>query len=379
MRLLQLFVVLTALFCHGIGTDDGPTDAVTWYPYSFTVNSSRVFILHLLGSVPANCTISECQFLRCGCVYFFWSYHSSSKGVYDFETSGKNVQRLFDYAKEAGLWVIARAGPYCNAETNGGGFALWGSDGSLGNLQTSDATYHEAWLPPVILNQIENELQETTHSATNTLVIYMEQIKSAFRDAGITMPFTYNEKGMRTMSWSTDLQNVGGAVNVYGLDSYPGGFSCTNVNSGFNLVRTYYQWFSNYSYTQPNYFPEFEAGYFTPWGGSFPDDCVTEHNPALADVYYKNNIGQRTTLLSLYMAWGGTNWVIFIGAAPVVYSSYDYSAPLRETRQIQDKFYLTKLISLFTRVSTDLLKTHPHQAFGPGRFEIPIPHRYLME
>lgn len=47
-------------------------------------------------------------------VYFFWSYHSPSKGVYDFETSGKNIQRLFDYAKEAGLWVIARAGPYCN-------------------------------------------------------------------------------------------------------------------------------------------------------------------------------------------------------------------------------------------------------------------------
>ena len=41
----------------------------------------------------------------------------------------------------------------------------------------------------------------------------------------------------------------------------------------------------------------------------------------------------------------------------MVYTSYDYSAPLRETRQIQDKFYQTKLISLFTRVSTDLLKT----------------------
>ena len=47
-------------------------------------------------------------------VYFFWSYHSPSKDVYDFETSGKNLQALFDAAKEAGLWVVARAGPYCN-------------------------------------------------------------------------------------------------------------------------------------------------------------------------------------------------------------------------------------------------------------------------
>ena len=79
-------------------------------------------------------------------IYFFWSYHSPAKGVYNFETSGKNIQRLLGYAKEAGLWVIARASPYCNAETNGGGFALWGSDGSLGSLRTNDETYHQAWL-----------------------------------------------------------------------------------------------------------------------------------------------------------------------------------------------------------------------------------------
>lgn len=73
------------------------------------------------------------------------------------------------------------------------------------------------------MNQVENELQETTHSATNTLVLYMEQLEAAYRAAGITVPFTHNEKGERSISWSTDYENVGGAVNVYGLDSYPGG------------------------------------------------------------------------------------------------------------------------------------------------------------
>lgn len=67
--------------------------------------------------------------------------------MYDFETAGKNLDKLFEYAKEAGLWVIARAGPYDNAETNAGGFALWGSDGSIGKLRTSDETFHQAWLP----------------------------------------------------------------------------------------------------------------------------------------------------------------------------------------------------------------------------------------
>lgn len=101
----------------------------------------------------------------------------------------------------------------------------------------------------------------------------MEQIESAFRDAGVVVPFTHNEKGMRSESWSVDYENVGGAVDVYGLDSYPGGLSCTNVETGFNVVRTYYQWFQNYSYTQPEYLPEFEGGWFSAWGSdTFYDD-----------------------------------------------------------------------------------------------------------
>lgn len=259
------------------------------------------------------------------------------------------------------------------AQTNGGGLTLWGSDGSLGKLRTSDETYHQAWLPwiqeigaiiarnqitnggPVILEQLENELQQTRYDPTNTLVVYMEQLDNATKEAGIVVPTMHNEKGQRSVSWSTDYMNVGGAVNLYGLDSYPGGLSCTNINSGFNLVRNYYQWFQNYSYTQPEFFPEFESGWFQPWGGYFYDQCMAEHDPAFADVYYKNNIGQRATLMNLYMAFGGTNWGNL--GAPVVYTSYDYSSPLRETREVQLKFKQSKLIALFTRNSRDLRKT----------------------
>ncbi|KAL3424741.1 glycosyl hydrolase family 35 [Phlyctema vagabunda] len=384
MRWLSFLFALSTFTWMGAATDNGLQTDVTWDPYSITINGSRVFIFsgefhYQRMPVPEMWPDIFQKFrangLNAVSIYFFWSYHSASEGVFDFETSGKNVQKVLDYAKEAGLYVIARAGPYCNAETNGGGLALWGSDGSLGNLRTSDERYHQAWLPyiarigaiiaaneitkggPVIMNQVENELQETTYSPTNTLVLYMEQLKKAYLEAGITVPLSHNEKGQRSISWSTDYKNVGGAVNMYGLDSYPGGLSCTNPDTGFNLVRNYYQWFSNYSYTQPNYFPEFEGGWFSAWGsGSFYDDCKAEHSPEFADVYYKNNLGQRTTLLNLYMAWGGTNWGH--SAAPVVYSSYDYSAPLRETRQIWDKFSQTKLISLFTRVSKGLLKTN---------------------
>lgn len=336
MDIFRCLLLLLTSICFTLATSDNLTNAVTWDSYSLMINGERVFIYSgefhyerlpvpemwrdVMEKYKANGlnTIS---------VYFFWSYHSASRGTFDFSSPGKDIQLLLDTAKEVGLYVIARPGPYCNAETNGGGLALWGSDGSLGSLRTADETYHQAWLPwiqavgsiiarnqlsngggNVIMWQIENELQETVHVANNTLVKYMEQLEQASRDAGISVPFSSNEKGQRSESWSTDYEDVGGAVNLYGLDSYPGGLSCTNTNSGFQVVRNYFQWFQNYSYTQPEALPEFESGYFQPWGGYFYDQCLEEHDPAFADVYYKNNIGQRVTVQNLYMAFGGTNW-----------------------------------------------------------------------
>lgn len=149
---------------------------------------------------------------------------------------------------------------------------------------------------------------------------------------------------------------MGGAVNVYALDSYPGGLSCTNVNTGFNIVRTYYQWFQNYSYTQPEYLAEFEAGYFTPWGGSFYDDCAAEHDPAFADVYFKNNIGQRTTLMSLYMAWGGTNW------GHCQYLRLCGKPLLTGCSRCSCRLHLIRLLCTSPRDSTDPRQVLPNQA-----------------
>lgn len=44
-------------------------------------------------------------------LYFFWGYHSASQGVYDFE-GVRDVQKVLDDAKSAGIHVIARPGPY---------------------------------------------------------------------------------------------------------------------------------------------------------------------------------------------------------------------------------------------------------------------------
>src|SRR5689334_3868635 len=54
-------------------------------------------------------------------LYFDWGYHSPAPGVYDF-TGVRDVDKLLDIAQQVGLYVIARPGPYINAEVDGGGF-----------------------------------------------------------------------------------------------------------------------------------------------------------------------------------------------------------------------------------------------------------------
>ncbi|KAE9985392.1 hypothetical protein BLS_008331 [Venturia inaequalis] len=355
-------------------SDDGLTKLVEWDKYSLSVKGERVFIysgefhyqrLPVPELWPDIFQKFKANGLNAVSIYFFWSYHSPSKGLYDFKTGAKDIQKVLDYAKQAGLYVIARPGLY-NPPPYVQDILLIPSQGRT-QVSAILAKNQITNGGPVIMNQVENELQETVHEASNTLVKYMEQLKKAYRDAGIVVPFMHNEKGMRGQSWSTDYLNVGGAVNLYGLDSYPGGQVCTDPSKGFKLVTNYHEWFSNYSFTQPGFQPEFQAGWFSPWGGTFYDDCPINYDPSFADVFYKNNIGQRVTLMNLYMGFGGTNWGH--SAAPVVYTSYDYHAPLQETRQIRNSFRQSKLLALFTRVSTDLLKTDLI-GYGAGGFVV---------
>src|SRR5262249_40015473 len=52
----------------------------------------------------------------------------------------RDVDRLLDMAAQAGIYVIARPGPYINAETDDGGLPAWLSR-EPGSLRTNDPQY----------------------------------------------------------------------------------------------------------------------------------------------------------------------------------------------------------------------------------------------
>lgn len=131
-------------------------------------------------------------------------------------------------AKELGMYMIIRPGPYVNAEANAGGFPLWVTTGAYGGLRDNDPRYTEAWKPymseiskiiaphlvtnggNVLLFQIENELgAQWTNIANKTDNVpvqeYMELLANVSRDNGIDVPLTHNAPNMVCASTNSNL------------------------------------------------------------------------------------------------------------------------------------------------------------------------------
>ncbi|MBR1373638.1 beta-galactosidase, partial [bacterium] len=97
---------------------------ITYDRYSLIIDGERVFIrsgaFHYFRTPGEELARDRFMKMKSGGynavdIYFNWNYHSSAPGEYDF--SGiKDVRKVLNAAKEAGLFVIARPGPFINAE-----------------------------------------------------------------------------------------------------------------------------------------------------------------------------------------------------------------------------------------------------------------------
>lgn len=78
------------------------------------------------------------------CVSFYvdWALVEGKSGDYSAEGIFA-LEPFFDAATEAGIYLLARPGPYINAEVSGGGFPGWLSR-IRGTLRTSDPDYLNA-------------------------------------------------------------------------------------------------------------------------------------------------------------------------------------------------------------------------------------------
>ena len=79
---------------------------------------------------------------NCVSFYVHWALHEGKSG--DFSADGVFAwEPFFKAATDAGIYLIARPGPYINAEVSGGGFPGW-LQRVKGRLRTHDRDYMDS-------------------------------------------------------------------------------------------------------------------------------------------------------------------------------------------------------------------------------------------
>lgn len=360
--------------------NDGKPHKVTFDKNSFMVDGQRLNVwsgeIHYWRAPDVNSWRDLFQKMRANgynavSLYFFWGLHQSKEGgPFDFSKGTiKDLDLLLTMAQEEGLYVIARPGPYVNAEISMGGLPAWMTNYS-GGLRTTDPKVlaaSKAWLHAfnqiaskhlvtkgggsVLLYQVENELLSDNAARGAFLKSLVGQVKAD----GIDVPLFHNDYGLGGRFKNTSLYGT----DFYAYDKYPVGFNCS---AGRNRIDDSEATFRSYAPNSPHFITESQGGAFTPWGASYnASDCYTYTDEGFTRQWGVHNIGNGVTAFNYYMAYGGTNWG-WTGAPASGFTSYDYGAGITEDRTLTPKASVQKETGYYTKAVPELSSMNPVQA-----------------
>ena len=307
--------------------------------------------------------------------------HFVAEGVFSLDL-------FFQASSEAGIYLLARPGPYINAEVSGGGFPGW-LQRTEAVLRTPDfLNYTKNYVHniaeivaksqitnggPIILVQPENEYSQATPGTEIPNGDYFQAVENQYRDAGIVVPFISNDA--RPQGYQAPGTG-NGSVDIYGHDAYPLGFDCANPYTWPDgaLPADFHTLHLSQSPTTPYSLVEFQGGSYDPWGGSSFAKCTILLNEEFERVFYKNDFSFGVTIFNIYMVFhlpasadhltncqqtfGGTNWGNL--RHPGGYTSYDYGSVVAEDRTVsREKYSEAKLLANFLQASPAYLTATP--------------------
>lgn len=345
--------------------------------YSLIIDGKRVLIksgtIHYFRVFGRDEWYDRLSKMKAGgynCVDFYlcWSFHNPKKDFWDFETY-KDIKSLFQVAKELGLYMIVRPGPYINAEISAGGLPYWlmkEKDVVLRNRIDGDFVYSKEYmqhlkdwygkvLPIVrefdnlILIQIENEY--STNGGENE---YIKELYDIVRSYGVNVPIFHNDAYIAGM-YADD-------VDIYACDIYPYINPKTNWREetyAFDTLDNLEDMARTFKENAPLFIMELQSGWYDKWLGYGYDYIREDMGASHINIMTKTALSQGVTIFNHYMCAGGTN--ILDMSSDEVYTSYDFAAPISELGIIKENFKKAKEINYFL-VSFDLSVTESKEA-----------------
>ncbi|KAI1417373.1 glycoside hydrolase family 35 protein [Hypoxylon sp. FL1857] len=380
---MLLLILLTFLFCPlplGQGLNVPPRDGnsevgsrdqleglVTWDQYSMIIRGERMFVFsgefHPWRLPSPGLWLDIFQKIKAlgfnaVSFYTYWGLVEGTRGQVRFDGVFA-LDEFFKAAAEAGIYLIARPGPYINAETALGGYPGWtarikaplrGDDPEFVNATElyaaavgkliADAQITNGG--PVVMLQPENEYDtwpdvNNTDFPTPVNSNYMEHVKKQFKNAGNVVPQMVNDH-LYQGNWAPG-SGLGETERAH-----PDVWPKIRWPENWQLMH------QKYSPNTPFFVAEFQGGSGTGFGSVNADACNALVNQESVRVLWKNNYSFAIKIFNVYMTYGGTNWgnLGYRGGD----SSYDYGAAIKENRHIwREKYSEEKLEANFFKVS----------------------------
>ncbi len=231
--------------------------------------------------------------LNCIASYVFWNWHEPERDVYDF-SGDRDLGHFLALCAERDLDVILRAGPYCCAEWNYGGFAPYLRDEPDITIRTWNAPY---------MNRVEKYFRHLVsefrpYLASNGGPVILVQVENEYANVAKR----YGEDGQRYIAWMGDLAKKLG-VDVPIIMCEGGAEGAIETVNGFSISSDRMRKFRKEHPGLPAIWTELWPSWYNTWG--FQKHFRDPRNIASHILSFIANGGSG---FNYYMFHGGTNF-----------------------------------------------------------------------
>jgi len=361
---------------------------ISWDKYSFKIDDKPLFLIggeFHYWRVPDRerwydiLKMYKSSGLNCVRIYFHWGYHNPKEDKFYF-SDNRDVDYLLKLCEDLGLYVFVAAGPYICAETSGGGFPGWlltKRNIRLKHLKRSfktkfDPTYLKyclEWYKHFIPNIIQHQITNTPKGCVIGFQIeneYFEKLLHIYKGSRKYMKELIKcaqEMGVNVLLYHNDAWERGAWIDlfgIYGFDKYPiwapkiveklpiPEWDVEIFKKKIDRLEIKARAYGGAASEAPIFIPELQGGWYNHWGIKYGFDELYEfYGSTYQKMLLQSIAAQGSTMMSLYMFYGGTSWGTI--ANPEVYTSYDYSACVREFGYQTDRLRFLRLYCLFAK------------------------------